>query len=386
MRRSNVVWTVIGLFLVVAAVVIFVMWNNAVDSRDQTQTELDMTRSLYNIAVIQKADIKDQIPQVELTITQEQARIAALQADKEKAGVNLEQAQARFPETAASIEYSEYLLKMARDSHVTLLSIESGEPEKAGISTKEDIFYGTAFTVNLTGKVADILAFIDAVVQDDRFKTGRIDTAVLDIPPQLTQAQIDAIRDQARSKQAALQLAAKIDSLSPYARLVYSEQAILEVLDVSYSNITVEEMTQKIKETLSSQFGNKIVNVYAADIAYAVEQGVADQLIDIVSNIYGQAIGELFVAGTPELTPRFGGTLNEEITAQVQDIPPSIVGSLVAELIKAHIQENLDKTLAGLVDPLEVEQAAAAVVNAAVSQSEIATATVTVTVHSYEGG
>ncbi len=386
MRRSNVVWTVIGLSLVVAAVIIFVMWNDAVDSRGRTQTELDTTRRLYNIALTQRADIQAQIPQVELTITQEQARIAALQTDKEQAGVNLKQAKARFPETAESIEYSEYLLKIARDSRVTVLSIESGEPEKAGISTKSDTFYGTAFTVNLKGKVEDILAFIDVVVQDDRFKTGRIDTAVLDIPPQLTQAQIDAIRDQARTEQAALQLAAKINSLSPYARLVYTEQSILEVLDVSYSNITVEEMTQRIRETLSSQFGNKIVNVYAADIASAVEQEVADQLIDIVSNIYGQAIGELFVAGTPELTPRFGGTLNEEITAQVRDIPPSIVGSLVAELIKAHIQENLDKTLAGLVDPLEVEQAAAAVVNAAVSQSEIAAATVTITVHSYEGG
>jgi hypothetical protein len=235
------------------------MWNDAVDSRGRTQTELDTTRRLYNIALTQRADIQAQIPQVELTITQEQARIAALQADKEKAGVNLEQTQARFPETAESIEYSEYLLKIARDSRVTVLSIESGEPEKAGISTKSDTFYGTAFTVNLKGKVEDILAFIDVVVQDDRFKTGRIDTAVLDIPPQLTQAQIDAIRDQARTEQAALQLAAKINSLSPYARLVYTEQSILEVLDVSYSNITVEEMTQRIRETLSSQFGNKIV-------------------------------------------------------------------------------------------------------------------------------
>ncbi len=260
MRLSRTLWTTIGVIgLIVAAVIIFVMWNDAVDSRGRTQTELDTTRRLYNIALTQRADIQAQIPQVELTITQEQARIAALQADKEKAGVNLEQTQARFPETAESIEYSEYLLKIARDSRVTVLSIESGEPEKAGISTKSDTFYGTAFTVNLKGKVEDILAFIDVVVQDDRFKTGRIDTAVLDIPPQLTQAQIDAIRDQARTEQAALQLAAKINSLSPYARLVYTEQSILEVLDVSYSNITVEEMTQRIRETLSSQFGNKIV-------------------------------------------------------------------------------------------------------------------------------
>jgi len=61
MRLSRTLWTTIGVIgLIVAAVIIFVMWNDAVDSRDRTRTELDMARRLYDIALTQKADIKDQ--------------------------------------------------------------------------------------------------------------------------------------------------------------------------------------------------------------------------------------------------------------------------------------------------------------------------------------
>jgi len=55
MRLSRTLWTTIGVIgLIVAAVIIFVMWNDAVDSRDRTRTELDMARRLYDIALTQK--------------------------------------------------------------------------------------------------------------------------------------------------------------------------------------------------------------------------------------------------------------------------------------------------------------------------------------------
>jgi hypothetical protein len=140
-------------------------------------------------------------------------------------------------------------------------------------------------------------------------------------------------------------------------------------------------MTQRIRDTIGNKFGAKIANQYTQELADAIEQEVADQLIDIVANIYGQAIGELFTAGTPELTPQFGGVMIEEITAAVKDIPPSLVGGLVTELIKTRLNANLNETLSALVDSLVVEQLTAK----EISEAEKASSAITLTVYTFKG-
>jgi hypothetical protein len=297
---------------------------------------------------------------------------------------DLQQTKDQFTSMAESIEYNEYLFSMAKTAKLMVLNIESSEANIADISTATDTFYSTTFTINLKGKVTNILSFVDLVVKDPAFKTSKIDSITFDIPIPLTQAQKDDIKAGIKAdikasiistieaehlarvterqalwdKQLALyaeKLVSTRASVTPYAMLIYTEQAILDVLEVPYNNLTVEDMRIKILNIIGAQFGANIANQYTPDIVDAIENGVASQLIDIVANIYGQVIGEMFTAGTPELTPQFGGPLGEDITIAVKDIPPSLVGGLVTELMKTRMQAKLEETMTALAGPPPVE-------------------------------
>jgi hypothetical protein len=66
MKLSNTLWKIIsvGCFLG-AVVIIFSMWNSAVDSRDAARLNLEAARKLYTAAVTQKTDLDKQIAQID---------------------------------------------------------------------------------------------------------------------------------------------------------------------------------------------------------------------------------------------------------------------------------------------------------------------------------
>jgi hypothetical protein len=284
MKLSKTTWGLIGAgCFIVAAVIIFNMWNTAVASRNTAGLNLETSRKLYSAVVTQKANLNTQIAQIETTIKQGQEQVAKLQADFTQAEKDLQQAKIQFTALAESIEYSEYLLGFAKTANLEVLAIESSETGIADISETTDTFYSTRFTVNLKGKVADILSFIDLVVKAPAFKTGNIDSIAFDIPVPLTQAQINStkagikanIKATIEAEQLALEaeqkalyaerLALLITSLSPRAMLVHTEQAILAVLEVPYSNLTVEEMAQTIRNIIGEKFGANIANQYTPE-------------------------------------------------------------------------------------------------------------------------
>ncbi len=377
MKRSKMAWIIIFVSLLVSAVLVYAYMNNAIKNRDKAKMELDTVRNRYYAAVLQKSSLNDQIAQVEINIKQGQERVIALQTDLIRAEDDLKQAKGRFPELAESIEYSKYLLDFASGNGLTILAIESTAADKADISTKTETFYGTAFSINLRGRVKDILAFTGSVVSNAGFQSSAIDSIMIDIPVPLTPEQKDAMETEARAEQ----VVAFKNSLTPYAKLVYAEQTILELLEVPYTNLTVEQMKLKIRDIIGNKFGADIANKFDNELTDAIELEMADKLFGIVARIYGDEIGKLFVAGTPELAPKFGGTLGALITAEAAKIPPALVGDLVVDLIQTSLDTMLEDTFSGLVDKTVIDK----VVAAKISEAEKSSCTITLTVYTYKG-
>jgi septal ring factor EnvC (AmiA/AmiB activator) len=94
MKLSKTTWGLIGAgCFLVAAVIIFNMWNTAVASRDTARLNLETSRKLYSAAVTQKANLNTQIAQIEITIKQGQEQVAKLQTDFNQAEKELQQAK-----------------------------------------------------------------------------------------------------------------------------------------------------------------------------------------------------------------------------------------------------------------------------------------------------
>ncbi len=342
---------IIGLLVVVVAGgILFQMRSSAVSSKKADEEALTI-ENLRRVSLnAQKQTLNQQIIDAREAVEQAEIRLTVLEETLVLAESELEDAKAKYPALVETIEYTETLLEMARSAGVTLLNISSSDGGTAGFSTKEFVFRGTNFTMNVTGDVLNILKFVDIVTASQDFRSGRIGNVDLSVPlpvPPLvvTQQEQDAISDRIWQEMVLEMRAA----LSPYAMVVFTGQAVLEVLGAGSNNVTMETITERIRMAISAKFGALIANQFAPELAIAVEQALADSLVDIISTIYANEIGALFEAGDPQLTPEYGGILGEEITAELQNIPPSMVGGVVQELITRNINQVLDGYIEDLV-------------------------------------
>lgn len=405
MKLSRSFWSVLGvLSCLLAAILIFYMWNGATRERRTLRGDLDTARKVYSLLVKQKADLNAQLPGMDDTIKQGQDQIAALQVQLGQAQVSLKLTKSQLLVAAESIEYDEVLLGFAKASNLEVTSLTVSQPSVADMSTKEFTFNATTFAIKVRGTIPDILNFFNRIVTNPAFRSAQIEPVSFDIPLPvtavlLTQAQIDAIRNEITAAAFAGKTPPEITS---YDRVLIIERAILEMLNEPSSGLTVEQMTQRIRDTIGAKFGTSIADLFSKEIAEVIERQLADSLIGIVAGIYGDEIGKLFTAGTPELVPTFTtGILGKAITEALKGIPPGQVAGVVKKVITEYLQSKVDQAVEANLnswrssilssDELEKRTAAAvavinnAAIEAASKASSTASSTFNLTVFTYKG-
>jgi len=241
---------------------------------------------------------------------------------------------------------------MARVAGVSLQTILTSDAGIADFSEKTFLFYGTNFSLSVVGEVENILQFVDLITKSADFRSGRIGNVSMSVPlpvPPLvvTQEEQDAIAKRIWGEM----LVEKRAEQSSFAMVVLTGQAVLEVLGAGSDIVTIQEMTELIRQAIAAKFGALIANQFAPELAEAVEEAVAERLITIIADIYSEAIGALFTPGNPQLTPEYGGILGEEITNALREIPPEIVPVVVNELITRNINIVLSGYIEDMVSP-----------------------------------
>jgi hypothetical protein len=243
---------------------------------------------------------------------------------------------------------------MARSAGVSLQIITTSEAGIANFSTKNYLFHGTDFSLSVIGEVENILSFVDLITKSPDFQSGRIGSVGVSVPlpvPPLvvTQEEEDAISERIWGE---MQVEKRAEQ-SSFSMVVLTGQAVLEVLGAGQDKVTIETMTERIRQTISAVFGAKIANQYAPELAEAIEQVLAERLITIIADIYSEEIGKLFTSGNPQLTPKYGGILGPRITEALRDIPPEVIPVVVNELITRDINLALSGYIEDMVSTEE---------------------------------
>jgi hypothetical protein len=294
-----------------------------------------------------------------------------------KANQTFVAAQKQFPPTAESIEYNETLMGIAKSCNLTVSSVVATEAANAEMSTSAFAFKTNVFTINVQGKISDILAFIDKITTTDAFKTGVIVPIDFNIPVPITQA----AKDQMRADMQAQLFDEKNASIKGYDKVLLIETAILSMMGDDANQTSAEEMTQFIKQTISNEFSPYLGDLLASAITQAIDQNLADTLIDTVADAYAKAIADLFTDKTSSIMPMYTGPLADEINTAIQNIPADTIPAVVTKIVRDTLQSLYNSYITEMVSSNSIDAA----LNAAVTAAEMPSANITVAVNSYKG-
>ncbi len=378
MKFTRSTWiTIFFTLFLVAVVVLGSMYNSANNGHKLAQKNLDTARLLQTALNKAKTGLSAPMAQADADVAAWNDKITLLQTALGQASLSLKQTQSKFPTSAQTIEYNETLMGLAKSSNLTMQLLVATEPAEWDLSTSAFTFYTNVFTIEVTGKVSNILDFVDKVATNGAFQTGALTPVTFTIPQPLSQAVKDKMKAAIR-----VELVAQAGAnLTAEQRVGIIEQAILLLLEEQSRGLTVEQMTQQIREIITVELGSGVADRLATDIANAIEQNVADLLIDTVAQIYSEYIGQLIVNGQQDLIPQFLGKLGAEITSSLGD---KIDSALPGE-IKTIIIGKLNSLVYDKINALVSDTSVDAVLAAQVTAAEMPAAELTVTVYSYKG-
>jgi hypothetical protein len=387
LNKTLLAFIAIILFLVPA----YFLWSSykiAVTEQRAVEENLNNARILYNAGLKERTNLNQQLTDVEATIKLRQNQLVALQNDLLLSENAAAKAKTSFPSVISSIDYDELLMGLAKTSGVEVTNLSTSE--LAGVDLTGVPFVSATFTLDIRGPTPGILDLINRLATDQAIRSGRVESVTLTIPEPVTQATKDEIAAKLKADRLD-EVAARISqSITTEQRIGFIERAILDVLDETPGPMTNEEMTILINEKIAtSPFGPKIADQFSRDIALALEKQVAGALTSAFAQLYGEAIGALFKAGEPTLTPFFLGNFGEIITLNLKDIPPNAVAGIVSGLIADKINtltaqyasEYVTMTAAEKVDYSGIDQQVAA----SIAEAEKASASIGLTVLAYSG-
>jgi len=389
MKLNKTFWVFIAiiLFLVPA----YLLWNSykkAASEQRFFEDALNTAQIIYNAAIKERTNLNQQLTEVEAAIKLQQDQLAALQNDLRLSENAAAKAKARFPSVIPSIDYDELLMVLANNSGVEITNLSTSE--LAGVDMTGVPFSSVTFTLDVHGATPGILDLINRLATDQAIRSGRVESITLTIPEPVTQATKDQMTAQLKAERLDEVTAQISKSITTEQQIGFIERAILDVLDETPGPMTNEEMANRINEIIAtSPFGPKIADQFSRDIALALEKKVAGTLTGAFAQLYGDAIGALFIAGEPALTPFFQGIFGEDVTVILKDIPPTAVASIVSGLITEKINtlaaqytsEYITHTAAEKVDYSGINQQVAAFT----AETEKASAIIGVTVLAYSG-
>jgi uncharacterized phage infection (PIP) family protein YhgE len=192
MKFGKTAWiTLIAGVLIIAVVAVYMLYLQ--EKREQTQLSDTLTATQNTVPVLasERANLE--------------SVLADLQDRLDQATARLQAAKANFPDGTESIEVDELLFKLADDWGLAVTSLSASEPQSEDVQIEdldeeieiEKITYTTTyFNVDVKGEVADILNFINAVVNHNDFITAGIELVNLQIPELLSDEEKEGLTDE----------------------------------------------------------------------------------------------------------------------------------------------------------------------------------------------
>ena len=376
---------IIAVFLV-AAVLLGVTYSGANSDHKQAQANLDAARASQAALTKEKTDLAAQLALAVADVASWNDKVALLQAELGQATLSLQQTQGKFPASAQTIEYNEMLMGLAKASNLTMRTVVATEPDFGNLSTSEFTFYTNVFTIEVSGKVSDILDFVDKVSTNATFKTGVLSPVAFSIPQPLSQVAKDQMRLDLRNA-----MIAQVDaSVTGTDRILLIEESFLTLFRGQVNEKTITEMTKSINDIIVSTFGQDVATLLSNEIALAIQNNLADTLIDTVATIYTEAMSALFLdTNTPGLLPTFSGfvgssgpdSIDTLITEAIQGIPTDTIPGVIKKIIT----DKLNSLVAAKITRMVSDASVDAELLASVTAAEMPSAQLTIAVNSYKG-
>ena len=282
------------------------------------------------------------------------------------------------------------MIGIAKACNLNLRLVTATESALGNLGTGEFAFNANVFTIEVSGKLSDILDFVDSSNDMSRtngsFKTSAMAPVVFTIPQPLTQA----VKDQMRQDLYDAAYGEKDALITGADRIALIEQALLELLGGKAENPTLAAMTQQIHDIVLAQFGETVANLLDDQITAAIEQDLADTLISRIVTIYTQAITAQFTeTNTTGLVPVFTGfvgtlgteTLDALINAAIAGVPLESISKPVSDALTTALNNSVAAQIKAKINVPAIDAALAAQITA----SELPSASLTVAVYSYKG-
>ena len=177
MKLSKTAWLIliIGIFVLASGSLYWLYLQEEREQQELSQT-LSNTQTTLPVLAAEKAHL-------ESTLTELEDRLAQVTSQ-------LKTAKAVFPNTSVqSIEVDELLFGIADDSGLEMMVITATAPSEHQVQVEvedievEDVTYLlTSFTLQLKGQIADILGFVDTVVNHSDFTTATVELVSITVP------------------------------------------------------------------------------------------------------------------------------------------------------------------------------------------------------------
>ena len=388
--RSTWITLFITAFLV-AAVVLYQMYTGANKAHTLARNNLSAAQLSLSALNKQKLALSAQLTQAVADVASWNDKIALLQTELGQAKLSLTQIQSKYPASIQTIEYNETLIALAKSSNVTLQVVVATEPALGDLNNSSFNFYTSVFSISVSGKVSDILSFVDKISTNSSFSTGAISPVSFNVPlppqppvmpapplsptippppPPLDQTTVNQMRAAIKTQMIADQDA----SVKGADRIALIEQSFLTLLGDNSAGPTVDQMTQAIKNIISKQFSPSIGNLLANQIALAIENDLAGSLVNTIAQTYSDAISALFV-NTGGLLPVFSGPLGAEITTAIQGIPAANIPGTISKVISDTLNSMVSAKIEAMVSDASIDAALQTAVNAAQAPAQAAWAT-----------
>jgi hypothetical protein len=169
MKRSNKVWIIVGIgIIVVLLVIVFTVYFRQGREQEDLNNKLSAAQILSTTLTNQEADLKNQLASA-------QSLLAS--------------SQVQFPQAVESIEYGEYIFEIADRCNLRLNSLAFPKPvaKKEGAVTYSVV----SLSLPVSGEVADIFEFIDIIKTDPRFTSTQVKSVNLGVAGESATISVD---------------------------------------------------------------------------------------------------------------------------------------------------------------------------------------------------
>ena len=186
MKLGKIAWLILisGVFIIAIGSLYWLYLQEGPKQEELSQT-LSRTQTLLPILAADRTKLENTLTEVEDKLAQ--------------ATSQLETAKAAFPNSVQSIEVDELLFGIAGDWGLEIVRLLATEPSDETVAVEmeesevgeseveelevEDITYLlTYFTIELKGQVADILSFVDTVVNHRDFTAATVEMVSITVP------------------------------------------------------------------------------------------------------------------------------------------------------------------------------------------------------------